>query len=195
MKKKEKRLWQIYKFNKTITNRNSLIIYYQSLVKKIAYFLNKKQITINNISDLISIGQIGLIQSIERFDLSKKCKFATFATPRIRGHILDELKRDLRHDSNSYMEDCEINLEDIIDRRVSPFHIYNYLNLKYDISNLIRSICNPRESRVMEFIYLKNYSQRKISNTMFLSLSSITHLHTSAKEKLKQIENLKGILL
>ncbi len=43
-------------------------------------------------ADLISYGLIGLISAIERFDLSREIKFETYAIPRIRGAIIDELR-------------------------------------------------------------------------------------------------------
>jgi RNA polymerase sigma factor for flagellar operon FliA len=43
-------------------------------------------------ADLISYGLIGLISAIERFDLAREIKFETYAIPRIRGAIIDELR-------------------------------------------------------------------------------------------------------
>jgi RNA polymerase sigma factor for flagellar operon FliA len=43
-------------------------------------------------ADLISYGLIGLISAIERFDLGREIKFETYAIPRIRGAIIDELR-------------------------------------------------------------------------------------------------------
>ena len=43
-------------------------------------------------ADLISYGLIGLISAIERFDLDREIKFETYAIPRIRGAIIDELR-------------------------------------------------------------------------------------------------------
>jgi RNA polymerase sigma factor for flagellar operon FliA len=43
--------------------------------------------------DLISFGIIGLIDAIEKFDVSKGLKFETYATLRIKGAIIDELRK------------------------------------------------------------------------------------------------------
>jgi RNA polymerase sigma factor for flagellar operon FliA len=43
-------------------------------------------------ADLISYGLIGLISAIQRFDLTREIKFETYAIPRIRGAIIDELR-------------------------------------------------------------------------------------------------------
>jgi len=43
-------------------------------------------------ADLISYGLVGLISAISRFDVSREIKFETYAIPRIRGAIIDELR-------------------------------------------------------------------------------------------------------
>jgi RNA polymerase sigma factor for flagellar operon FliA len=43
--------------------------------------------------DLVSFGILGLIDAIEKFDPSKGLKFETYATLRIRGSIIDELRK------------------------------------------------------------------------------------------------------
>jgi len=43
-------------------------------------------------ADLISYGLVGLISAIERFELEREIKFETYAIPRIRGAIIDELR-------------------------------------------------------------------------------------------------------
>ena len=43
-------------------------------------------------ADLISYGLLGLINAIERFDLSREIKFETYAITRIKGAIIDELR-------------------------------------------------------------------------------------------------------
>lgn len=43
--------------------------------------------------DLLSFGVFGLLDAIDRFDISKGFSFQTFAVPRIRGAILDELRK------------------------------------------------------------------------------------------------------
>jgi len=43
--------------------------------------------------DLLSFGVFGLLDAVDRFDLSKGYSFQTFAVPRIRGAVLDELRK------------------------------------------------------------------------------------------------------
>src|SRR4030081_4088302 len=43
-------------------------------------------------ADLISYGLVGLISAIERFEPEREIKFETYAIPRVRGAIIDELR-------------------------------------------------------------------------------------------------------
>ncbi len=67
-------------------------------------------------SDLVSAGLLGLIQAIDNFDADRGIKFETYAIPRIRGAILDELRsqdwfpRSLRRKARQ-LEEAYTNLE------------------------------------------------------------------------------------
>jgi RNA polymerase sigma factor for flagellar operon FliA len=79
--KKLKRLvWQEY------------VLHFMYLVKSIAWTLSLNYPPSVELPDLISDGVSGLIQALERFDPLQKVRFATYATPRIRGAILDSLR-------------------------------------------------------------------------------------------------------
>lgn len=70
-----------------------LVSAYSHLVDVVAYrFLVDLPPSVDR-SDLISEGKIGLIEAINRFDPDKNVKFETFATWRIRGAILDYLRK------------------------------------------------------------------------------------------------------
>lgn len=72
--------------------RNELIIKYAPLIKFVAGKLAMKLPPNVDIDDLISVGVIGLIDAINRFDPDRNIKFKTFAEFRIRGAMLDELR-------------------------------------------------------------------------------------------------------
>lgn len=49
--------------------------------------------TVQERDDLVSAGVVGLIDAVDRFDPSRGVPFEAFARPRVRGSILDELRR------------------------------------------------------------------------------------------------------
>jgi len=87
-----KKTWEDYIRTKDQELKNTLIIYYLPLVKstanRIAYGLPSHV----NKNDLISSGIFGLISSIEKYNLDSGTKFKSFASMRIHGSMLDELR-------------------------------------------------------------------------------------------------------
>lgn len=73
--------------------RDALIREHLSLVHHVAQQLARSLSTEMDIDELVSAGTLGLIQAIETFDPSRGLAFSTLAVPRIRGSILDELRR------------------------------------------------------------------------------------------------------
>jgi RNA polymerase sigma factor for flagellar operon FliA len=72
--------------------RNELILNYTPLIKYIAMRMASRLPAQVSVDDLISCGTIGLIDAINKFDLSKNVQFKTYAEFRIKGAMLDELR-------------------------------------------------------------------------------------------------------
>ncbi len=72
--------------------RDELILTYTPLIKYIAVRLASRLPPQVSVDDLISCGIIGLIDAINKFDLSKNVQFKTYAEFRIKGAMLDELR-------------------------------------------------------------------------------------------------------
>src|SRR5664279_543541 len=85
-------LWIRYKEDEDSAARDELILNYSPLVKYVAGRLASSLPQTVDTADLISYGIFGLIDAIEKFDLSRAIKFETYAISRIRGAIIDELR-------------------------------------------------------------------------------------------------------
>lgn len=66
---------------------------YTPLVKRIAHHLISKLPSNVQLDDLIQAGMIGLIEAARKFDGSKGASFATYAGIRVRGSMLDEVRK------------------------------------------------------------------------------------------------------
>jgi RNA polymerase sigma factor FliA len=86
------RLWAEYKEAGDRQIRDQLIVLYSPLVKYVAARVAVGLPQHVDGSDLVSYGIIGLIDAIDRFDPIRQVKFETYAIPRIRGAIIDELR-------------------------------------------------------------------------------------------------------
>ena len=73
--------------------REQIIIEYAPLVKVVAGRLSMYLGKNVEFDDLVSYGVFGLIDAIDKFDLSKDVKFETYASLRIRGSILDQIRK------------------------------------------------------------------------------------------------------
>lgn len=87
------RLWEEYSKNKTPELREKIIIEYASLVKIVAGKLGIYLGYNVEYDDLVGYGTFGLIDAIDKFDFDKGVKFETYASLRIRGAILDQVRR------------------------------------------------------------------------------------------------------
>ncbi|PKQ17348.1 MAG: RNA polymerase sigma factor WhiG [Actinobacteria bacterium HGW-Actinobacteria-7] len=85
-------LWAQYKDDADTDARDQLILNYSPLVKYVAGRLASSLPHSVETSDLISYGIFGLIDAIEKFDLTRAIKFETYAIARIKGAIIDELR-------------------------------------------------------------------------------------------------------
>lgn len=74
-------------------DKNTLIEQQAPLVKKIAYQLKAKLPANVEVDDLIQAGMIGLLDALSRYDAQQGAQFETFASLRIRGAMLDELRQ------------------------------------------------------------------------------------------------------
>ena len=78
---------------KNETNRNASIERYGLLVKRIAHHLMARLPDTVQVDDLIQAGMVGLIEALAKYDASKGASFETYAGIRIRGAMLDEMRR------------------------------------------------------------------------------------------------------
>lgn len=87
------RLWEEYSKSRTSSNREKIILEYAELVKIVAGRLSMYLGYNVEYDDLVGYGIFGLIDAIDKFDYSKGVKFETYATLRIRGAILDQIRK------------------------------------------------------------------------------------------------------
>jgi len=102
-----KDLWDGYNRDRTTANRNLLVEAYMPLLEAIAKAAFLRHQFHQEFAALVSAGAEGLIRAVERYDAALGFQFCTYATPRIRGAILDwlreidDLPRQLRQRVNA----------------------------------------------------------------------------------------------
>lgn len=87
-------LWHKYRETKDATSQNELVSAYLPLVRLQAGRLALALPPQVSRDDLLQSGVLGLLEALQRYDPAKGVKFETYAALRIRGAMLDELRRN-----------------------------------------------------------------------------------------------------
>jgi len=85
-------IWHGFKSTGDIDSRERLILHYAPLVKYVASRVATGLPASVDQADLVSYGMFGLIDALQKFEPGRGNKFETYAIPRIRGAIIDELR-------------------------------------------------------------------------------------------------------
>jgi RNA polymerase sigma factor FliA len=86
------RHWAAFKGEGEIEAREKLILHYAPLVKYVASRVATGLPSSVEQADLVSYGMFGLIDALQKFEPGRGNKFETYAIPRIKGAIIDELR-------------------------------------------------------------------------------------------------------
>ncbi len=131
------RLWREYKEERRADARDSLISHYLNLVAYIAGRMAMNSPPHVERDDLIGWGVLGLLDAIEKFDLKQNVSFETYASTRIRGAIIDQIRsldwapRSLRHKARQ-MEQASAALKEKLDREPTEAELAAEMNLSED---------------------------------------------------------------
>jgi RNA polymerase sigma factor FliA len=85
-------LWQAFASGDPVA-RERLLTHHLGLVHHVARQLSRTLSIEADFDELVSAGTMGLMSALDSFDATRGLAFSTFAAPRIRGAILDELRR------------------------------------------------------------------------------------------------------
>ena len=86
--------WNRFKCSKDMKSRDRLIEHFAYLVKITAGRVISNMPPSLERDDLVSAGVVGLIKAVDQFDVTRQCKFETYAIALIRGAILEMLRED-----------------------------------------------------------------------------------------------------
>ncbi len=134
---KQIELWKQYGDTKDTSIREKLIVEYANLVKYVAGRLSMYFGTNVEYDDMVGFGVFGLIDAIDKFDLSKGVKFETYASLRIRGSIIDSIRemdwvpRSLRQ-KNKELERVYFEIENELGHSASDKEVAEKLGITLD---------------------------------------------------------------
>lgn len=93
-------------------DRDALIRQHAPLVRRIAHHMIAKLPPNVELDDLIQVGMIGLAEALSRYESTQGVQFETFASQRIRGAMLDELRESdwMSRSSRKGQKDIEVTI-------------------------------------------------------------------------------------
>lgn len=116
-------LWKAYQAERSIENRNRLVVFHRPLVVHRAnLFVSRRPVVAHLVEDLITDGVIQLIHAVPRFDPKQGNKFSTFFNRRLDGTFRDLLRekdpltRKQRDQVNQRRDRLEQLCQDLQDR-------------------------------------------------------------------------------
>ncbi len=134
---KQQEMWNQYIDTKDPAIKEKLIIEYSHIIKYVAGRLSIYFGSNVEYDDLIGYGVFGLIDAIEKFDISKGVKFETYASLRIRGSIIDSIReldwvpRSLRQ-KNKELERTYAEVENELGHSATDQEVANKLQISID---------------------------------------------------------------
>ena len=182
----EQKLWKAYEESEDMQARMTIIEHYQPLVLKEANVYKSTKV---DMMDCIQEGTIGLIEAVERYDSTKGVAFSLYAVHRIRGRILDYLRKEGKEGVilQEETEDGETWWEQLPAEGPST-EIVCEERMYGDMVTLAMKQLPLAEQHVVEEVYYKDHSVASIADTLECSHSYIHRLRR------KGLARLKGML-
>ena len=150
-------VWREYGKTKDPALKEKLILHYSHLVKYVAGRLSIHIGQHVEYDDMISYGIFGLIDAIDKFDCEKGVKFETYASMRIRGSIIDSIRkldwvpRTLRQ-KNKQLDQTFSELENELGREPTEGEIAEKLNISLEETQEL-----IKKSSVASLVSLNDY--------------------------------------
>ncbi len=167
-------------------------------LRLVVYIAKKFEGSVSDISDLVSVGAIGLMKAVNSFDPSKNIKLATFASRCIENEILMHLRKvvkrrceiSLDEPINVDTEGNELLLSDVVG--TEPDAVYKEIEKKDEVEELYRSFetLTKREKAIIRMRYglmnTEEKTQKEIADMMGISQSYISRLEKKVLGKLRK---------
>ena len=175
----EQELWRQFKIHQNTAARQKLIESYQPLVFKTAMPYRDME----NIMDVIQEGTVGLIEAVESYDFSRGIAFSLYAVHRIRGRMIDFLRREGKVNLTVDLTEQVVSFAD------STPTIFEQVETHEMIERLRKAMNRlPQNERaVLESIYLESEEARTVARKLELSVS---HIYRLQKQGIRRIRGM-----
>lgn len=202
-------LWTQYQINPTDVLKKQLILCYTNLVHYVIHHSRFVNLNIFDTRDYFQFGIEGLNEAVDRFDPEYGTKFETYAIQRIRGKIIDELRKaqikprfspfdepgdpyfsNISMDKPTGSDEAGTLHEVIPSDEQEPEQIAEKNEAKERLMECISEL-NERDRLIITLYYFESLNYREISEVLNITVSRISQIHSrileSLKEKLEEV--------
>ncbi len=184
------KIWDLYSKEKTLELKNQLVLHYLPQVKSIVLRLMPTYKAYSNYDDMLSCGILGLMDAIEKYDIRRDVKFEYYAAMRIKGEIIDNirkqdwapssLRRKIKAISNAYYE-----LENNLCREPTDKEVADHLEM--DEEELHSTL---GKSQMFNIIHFEEMVQNDVWEQSISSQSGSLEEEVESKEMVEILGNI-----
>jgi len=201
-------MWTEYKKTPTTELKKQIVVNYTNLVHYVIH--NSKFISydIFDERDYFQFGVEGLSEAIDRFDPEYGTKFETYAIQRIRGKVLDEIRKvqskyRIQTNSNVLATNLSLNksvseednfmlYEVIPDELEEPDETVENLEAKELLVEALEKL-DERDRLIITLYYYEHLNYKEIATILGITVSRVSQVHTKIINKLKsKLAHLDG---
>jgi len=196
-------LWTKYKTSPNDALKKQIIMNYQNLVHYVIHNSKFLSMYIFDDRDYFQFGIEGLTEAIDRFDPDYGTKFETYAIQRIRGKIIDELRKvqikpratNPENSNEPYYSNVSLNrsvdeedgymlYEVLPDDNEIPDEMAEKNEAKELLVEAIKGL-EERDRLILSLYYYEHLSYKEIASMLNITISRISQIHTRIVDNLR----------
>lgn len=180
----ERTLWTEYKIFQNEDARQSLIIHYQPLVVKA---LSTWQLPTPWLLDTLQEGMIGLMEAVELYDPNRGVAFGLYGLHRIRGRMIDFMKKEGRNPTFSVDAPWGEEGTWIDQLASSELPVAEYAEnrwLSEEVQMLMRRL-PEKEQAVLSGVYIQERSAKQLAEELQISLGYVYRLQERGVQRIR----------
>jgi len=195
-------LWQSYKTEPNPSTKKQIMVNYTNLVHYVIHNYKFMNMNVVEEKDFFQFGVEGLSEAIDRFDPDYGTKFETYAIQRIRGKIIDELRKlqikprskpqpdsDLKFHNVSLDQplagEVGFSLNDVLpSEEENPYELVREEERKSLVVDAIKAL-GERDRLIISLYYYEKMNYKEIAEIIDITVSRVSQIHSKILKELK----------
>jgi len=194
-------LWIEFKNDPSELNKKKIMLQYLNLVHYVIQNTKLIRSTVIDEKDFFQFGIEGLNEAVDRFDPEFGTKFETYAIQRIRGRILDEIRRHqkkVKLDDETEVKQVNVSLnesymdedgpqlyETMADDNDTPEESFAKNETKQLLLDALQNL-NERDRLIITLYYYEELGYKEIADLLKITVSRVSQIHTRVTDELRK---------